>query len=149
MRFLATVRLNGKTATGIPVPPEIVEALGHSRRPPVRITINGYTYRNTIATMSGEYMLSVSAEVREKAGISAGDEVEVDLELDTAPREVKLPSDLEAALQGDAEARSFFDGLSYSKQRWFVDWIEGAKREETRQGRVEKSLEMLREGRSR
>ena len=149
MRFRAEVRATGKNTTGIPVTPEIVEALGRGKRPPVRITINGYSYRNTVASMNGEYMLSVSKEVREKAGISAGEEVDVVLELDDAPRTVEVPPDLDEALRGVADARAFFAGLSYSKQRWFVDWIEQARKAEIRQGRVEKAVEMLKEGRSR
>jgi hypothetical protein len=88
MRFRATIRPSGKTATDIPVPDEVVESLGSGKRPSVRVTINGYTYRATVGSIRGEFMLSVSAEVRERSGVAAGDEVDVDVELDTEPREV-------------------------------------------------------------
>ncbi|HSH80217.1 MAG TPA: DUF1905 domain-containing protein, partial [Herpetosiphonaceae bacterium] len=107
MTFRAIVELGGKTATGISVPPEIVAALGSSKRPAVQLTINGHTYRSTVAPLGGAFMLPVSAEVRAAAGIAAGDEVEVDVELDTAPREVTVPPDFAEALDGDADARRF------------------------------------------
>lgn len=147
MKFRTILLLGGKTATGIRVPPEIVASLGPSKRPAVSATINGYTYRSTIAPLGGEFMLPVSAEVREKAGVAAGDEVEVDLELDTAPREVTVPPDFAAALDADPAARRFFDGLSYSNRQRFVLSIEDAKTPETRQRRIAKSVSTLHEGR--
>ena len=148
MRFRAIVQLGGKTATGIEVPPEIIAALGSSKRPAVRVTINGYTYRSTVAPLGGKFMIPVSAEVREAAAVSAGDEVDVDLELDLEPREVTVPPDFAEALDGDAEARRFFDGLSYSNKRRIVMSIEEAKTAETRQRRITKAVSMLREGRT-
>lgn len=147
MKFRTEIQLSGKTATGIRVPEEIVAALGSGQRPAVRVTINGYTYPSTVARMGGEYMLPVSAEVRENAGVAAGDEVEVDVQLDTEPREVTVPADFAEALDRDADARRFFDGLSYSNKRRIVLSIEGAKTEETRQRRIDKSISMLHEGR--
>jgi bifunctional DNA-binding transcriptional regulator/antitoxin component of YhaV-PrlF toxin-antitoxin module len=147
MRFRAVIQLGGKTATGIAVPAEVVESLGSSKRPAVSVTINGYTYRSTIAPLGGQFMIPVSAEVRENAGVAAGDEVEVDVELDTAPREITVPPDFAEALAGDTEARQFFDELSYSNKRRFVLSIEEAKTAETRQRRIEKAISMLREGR--
>lgn len=148
MTFRAEVQAHGKTATGIQVPDDVVSALGTSKRPPVQATINGYTYRSTVARMGGVFMLPISAEVRERAGVAAGDEVEVDLQLDTEPREVDVPADFAEALKGDEEARRFFDGLSYSKQRWFVLSIEGAKTDATRERRIAKAVSMLQEGRT-
>jgi hypothetical protein len=147
MRFRTTVELGGKTATGIRVPAEVVAALGQGKRPAVRVTINGYTYRSTVAVMGGEYMLPVSAEVRSGAGLAASDEVEVDLALDTEPREVTVPADFAAALDREPAARRFFDGLSYSNRRRLVLSIEQAKSDQTRQRRIEKSVGSLREGR--
>ncbi|MEA2844373.1 MAG: hypothetical protein QOJ69_2044, partial [Actinomycetota bacterium] len=98
MRFRTTLELGGKTATGIRVPDEVVEGLGSGKRPPVRVTINGHTYRSTVAVMGGAFMVGVSAEERSKAGVAAGDEVDVDIELDTEPREVVVPPDFAAAL---------------------------------------------------
>jgi hypothetical protein len=147
MRFHATVEPSGRTATGIRVPPETVENLGPSRRPAVRVTINGYTYRSTVAPMNGAFMLPVSAEVRERAGVDAGDEVHVDVELDTEPRRVTVPPDFEQALDLDQDARRFFDGLSYSSKRRFVTPIEEARTAETRQRRIATAVSTLRQGR--
>jgi hypothetical protein len=149
MRFRAEILLNGKTATGIRVPPEIVDGLGGGRKPAVLVRLGDFTYRSTIATMGGDFMLPVSAENREAAGVSAGDKVDVEVELDTKPREVDVPADLATALGAEPEAKAFFDGLSYSNQRWHVLSVEGAKTQETRQRRVEKSVGMLRERRAR
>jgi hypothetical protein len=148
MRFRTKLLLAGKTATGFVVPPEVVEGLGAGKRPAVRVTINGFTYRNTIATMGEYYMLGVSAENRAGAGVVAGDELDVEIELDTQAREVTVPPELVEALAGDPAARKFFDGLSYSQKRWFADPIRDAKTAETRQRRIDKALTMLREGRS-
>jgi len=147
MRFRATVELGGKTATGFRVPAEVVEGLGSGRKPAVSVTINGHTYRSTIATMDGVFMLPVSAEVRAAAGVGAGDAVDVDIALDTAPREVIVPPDLAAALEAATDARRFFEGLSYSNKRRIVMPIEDAKTTETRQRRIDKAVEALREGR--
>jgi hypothetical protein len=148
MRFHSVVQLGGKTATGIPVPEEVVTSLGSSKRPPVRVTINGHTYRSTLASRSGQFMLPISAENRSSAGVAAGDEVEVDIELDTAPREVTVPPDLAEALERDVDAKRFFEELSYSQKQRHVLPIEQAKTAETRHRRIAKALSMLREGRS-
>jgi len=149
MRFRTTVDLNGTTATGMRVPPEIVEALGSGKRPPVLVTINGYTYRSTVAVMGGESLIGVSSEHRAGAGVAAGDEVDVELELDTAARTVTVPADFAAALDEDPTARATFDGLSYSNKSWHVLSIDGAKTDETRQRRIVRSIDALREGRIR
>jgi Bacteriocin-protection, YdeI or OmpD-Associated/Domain of unknown function (DUF1905) len=148
MRFQSIVQLGGKTATGIPVPEEVVSDLGPSKRPPVRVTINGHTYRSTVASRGGEFVLPISAENREGAGVVAGDEVDVDIELDTEPREVAVPPDFAEALDRDEEARRSFDGLSYSQRQRHVLSIEGAKTSETRQRRIAKAVGELREGRT-
>lgn len=147
MRFSTTIELGGKTATGMEVPPAVVEALDAGKRPPVRVTINGYTYRSTIAPYSGRYYLPVSKEVREASGVAAGDEVEVEVALDTEPREVAVPPDFAEALAADADASRFFDGLSYSNRRRIVMGVEEAKTPETRQRRIAKSVAMLHDGR--
>lgn len=148
MRFRATILLSGKTATGIRVPDEVVASLGPSKRPPVRVTIKGHTYRSTVAVMGGEFMLPVSAEQRDSAGVAAGDEVDVDLELDAEPREVTVPPDFADALDHDAHARRNFDELSYSRKQGYVLPIEGARTAETRQRRIAKAVSMLRESRT-
>ena len=144
MRFRTTVELGGKTATGFEVPPEVVEALGSGKRPAVTVTVNGHTYRSTVAPMGGRYLLPLSAENRTAAGVAAGDEVDVDVELDTAPRVVEVPGDLRAALDADPAAKAAFERLSYSHQRQHVLAVEGAKAAETRARRIAKSLAMLR-----
>jgi hypothetical protein len=149
MRFRTTILQSGKTTTGIRVPDEIVEALGAGRRPPVRITINGYTYRSTVAVMGGDYMVGVNAENRAGAGVAGGDEVDVEIELDTAPREVEVPADLAAALDAEPNARRTFDGLSYSNRSWHVLQVTGARADETRQRRIAKSVQALKDGRIR
>lgn len=148
MRFKTTLELGGKTATGFRVPADVVESLGKGKRPPVLVTINGHAYRNTVAVYGDVYMLGVAAEHREAAGVKAGDGIEVDLELDTAPREVEVPADFAAALDAAPEAKRFFETLSYSNKRRFTLSIEDAKTPETRQRRIEKSVSQLGEGRS-
>jgi len=149
MRFHATIQQGDKTATGIRVPEEVVASLGSGKRPPVTVTINGYTYRNTIAVMGGVFMVGVSAEHRVGAGVAGGDEVDVEIELDSAPREVTVPDDFATALDAEPKARATFDGLSYSNKSWHVLQITGAKTDETRQRRIGKSVDMLKEGRAR
>lgn len=149
MRFRTTILQSGKTATGIVVPDEVVEALGSGKRPPVTVSIGAYTYRNTIAVMDGVYMVGVSAEHRAGAGVAGGDEVDVEIELDTGPREVSVPDDFAAALDAEPKARATFDALSYSNRSWHVLQVSGAKTDETRQRRIGKSVDMLREGRAR
>jgi hypothetical protein len=149
VRFRTTIKQSGKTATGIQVPEEVVQALGSGKRPAVTVTINGYTYRSTVAVLGGVYMVGVSAEHRAGAGVAGGDEVDVDIEPDTAPREVSVPADLAAALETEPEARRTFDGLSYSNKSWHVLQVEGAKTEETRRRRIARSVDLLRQGRAR
>ena len=149
MKFRTTIQQNGKTAMGFEVPAEVVEALGAGKRPPVTVTINGYTYRNTVAVMSGAYMIGVAGEHRAPAGIVGGEEVEVDLQLDTAPREVSVPPDFAAALDAEPAARATFDKLSYSNKSWHVLQMDGTKNPDTRARRIEKSVAALKEGRIR
>ena len=149
MRFRTTIVQSGRTTTGIEVPEEVMEALGSGKRPAVTVTINGYSYRSSVASLGGKSMVSLSAEHRAGAGVAGGDEVEVDLELDTAPREVTVPDDLAAALDAEPAARATFDGLSYSNKSWHVLQVTGARTEETRRRRITRSVEALRQGRPR
>jgi hypothetical protein len=143
MEFRSIVELGGKTATGIEVPADVVEALGSGKRPPVTVTVGGHTYRTTVAPMGGRYMIPLSAENRAASGLSAGDDVDVEIALDTAPREMKAPDDLAEALRASPEAEAFFESLSFSHKRSYVDWIESAKKDETRQRRVAQAIELL------
>ena len=149
MKFTATVQLAGKTTTGVTVPPDVVNALGAGRRPKVRVTIGEHTYRNSVAPMNGVYMLGLNADVRQQTGVAAGDTIEIDLQVDTEPREVTIPADLAAALDREPDARHFFDHLSYSNRRWHVLSIEGAKTDATRQRRIDKSITLLAAGKAR
>jgi antitoxin component of MazEF toxin-antitoxin module len=143
MRFRTTVELGGKTATGMRVPAEVVAALGAGKRPRVTVTINGGTYRSTVAAYKGAYMLPVSAENRQVTGVSAGDEVDVDLELDVQPREVAVPADLAEALDRDPAVRRRFDALAFTHQGEWVRSVEDAKKPETRRRRIDKAVESL------
>jgi len=144
MRFRATVELGGKTATGIRVPAEVVTGLGSHRRPSVRVTVGGHTYRTTVAPMGGAYFVPLSAENRTAAGVTAGDMVAVDIELDTEPREVTVPADLAAALAGQSGAGEAFGALSYTRRKEHVRQVEAAKAEATRERRIAKVLDSLR-----
>jgi len=147
---MITIRIliqgTGESAAGIHLPDDVVEGLGKGRKPPVKATINGYTWRSTVAVMGGEYWLGCSKEVRRLAGVQAGQEVDLSLELDTEERVLEVPADFSVALDAEPEARRFFDGLSYSNRRRFTYAIEDAKTPETRQRRIEKSVSRLREG---
>ena len=115
----------------------------------MRVTIRGHVFRTTVARRGERYLIGVSADNRAGAGVAGGDELDVELELDTEPREVTVPPDLADALERDAAAREFFETLSYSQKQWYVLPIEQAKQAETRERRVVKALGMLREGRKR
>jgi hypothetical protein len=143
MQFNATVRLDGKTATGIEVPSKVLADLGGGRRPRVRVSINGYTYRTTVGSMGGRSLVPVSADVRRQAGIAAGDRVLVDIVHDTDERRVQIPTDLATALDR-AHARHAFDKLSYSEQHRLVLSVEGANAAETRQRRIDRALDEVR-----
>jgi len=147
--FRAEIELAGTTATGIEVPPAVVEQLGSGKRPAVTVTFNGHSYRTTVGSMNGRFLIPVSAAIRQAAGASAGDVVDVVVELDDAPRTIEVPPDLAVGLAGDATAKAFYEGLSYSHQRAYVDWITGAKKAETRERRVAQAVDMLNAGTTR
>lgn len=125
-----------KNATGLRVPAEAVAALGSHKKPAVKVSIGGHTYRSTVAVMGGEFMLPLSLEHREAAGVQAGDQVEVTIELDLAPRTVDIPADLAAALAGQPGATAAFDALAYSVRKEYVRQVESAKAQATRDRRV-------------
>lgn len=148
MKIRVLIQGAGKTAAGMEIPDEVVTALGAGRKPPVRVTIGSHTYRSSIASMGGVFMLGISNENRARAGVAAGDVVDVDIELDTEPREVVVPPDFRAAINAESEAARFFDGLSYSNRLRHVLAVDDAKTPETRRRRIEKSVALFREGRS-
>lgn len=140
MKIQATLEAHGKTATGIEIPSVVVEELGGGRRPPVKATINGYTYRTSVGSMGGRFLLPVSAEVRQNTGVAAGDTIDVELELDDAPREVEVPDDFAEALASNPDAGAAFGSLTYSNKRRLVMAIEAAKAADTRRRRIEKTV---------
>lgn len=143
MKFKTTILQAGTTATGIVVPEAIVEQLGAGKKPPVHVTINGYTYRNTIAVMGGQFMVGVSAEHRKGANVAGGDTVSVTIELDTEVRTVEVPPAFQLALNKNAMAKKNFDALSYSKKQALVIPVKEAKSEETMLRRIEKAIQLL------
>lgn len=142
MRYRTTIALVGRN-TGIPVPDDVLEALGAGRRPPVRVTVGGHTYRSTVGSMNGQVLVSLSAENRAAAGVEGGQEVDVDLELDTASRQVEPPADLAAALSAVPRARETFARLPPSHQKEHVRSVEEAKKPETRERRIAKVVEAV------
>ena len=145
MQFTTTIVGDGNKA-GIEIPSSVVEALGAGRKPPVVVTINGRSYRSSIAVMGGKYMVGVSAANRQLTGAAAGDTVEVGLEVDNEPRVVEVPADLAAALDGAPDAKAFYATLNYSAQRRYVEPIADAKTEETRARRIAKVVTDLKAG---
>ena len=142
-KFRTKILQAGKTATGIKVPEEIVESFKAGKKPPVRITINNYTYRSTIAVMGGVYMVGISAEHRKGANVNGGEEVDVYIEHDTEIREVVAPQDFRKALDNNSVAKKNFEALSYSNKKWHILQIEGAKAAETRARRIVNSISLL------
>jgi hypothetical protein len=142
MKLRTPLISTGGNTAGIKLDPNFVESLGKGKRPPVKITVNGHSWRSTVAVMGGEYWLGVAMEHRAAAGVKAGQEIEADIELDTAPREVEVPEDFAAALD-EAGLRSAFDKLAPSHRKEHVRSINEAKAAETRQRRIEKAVEML------
>ena len=139
MRFRAELQLFGKTATGLVVPESVITALDGGRRPAVTVRIGTYSWRTTIAPYGGQFLLGISAENRAGGGVSAGDVLDVDVELDTAPREVEVPDDLAEALDA-AGARAAFDRLSYTHRKEHIRAVEEAKRPQTRQRRIDAAV---------
>ncbi len=134
---------DGLNATGIRIPAEVVAALGTQKRPKVKVTVNGYTYRNTVAVFGDVFMVGVSQAHREASGLKACNQIEVTLELDTEPRTVEVPEDLRAALSEKAGAMDKFDALAFSRRKEFVRQVEEAKAQETRERRIAKIVAEL------
>jgi bacteriocin resistance YdeI/OmpD-like protein/uncharacterized protein DUF1905 len=149
LQLAATLVPRGPAAAVV-LTEEQVNAVGEgAKRFPVVATVNGYTWRTTVTRMRGEFLLGLNREVRRHARVEAGDTVDVELTLDTAPRDVEVPLALAAALAQDATARANFDRLAYTHRKEYARWIDEAKRDETRQRRVSKALELLRQGKTR
>ena len=137
--FTTTILLDEKVnATGIRVPPENIEELGKGKKPPVKVTLNGFTYQSTVAAYGDLYMLPLSQERREAAGVKPGDTLEITLELDLEPRTLEVPKDLAAALAAQPGARETFDAQNYSSRKEYVRQVASAKAPETRERRIAK-----------
>lgn len=149
MKYRTTIEGAGKSAAGIEVPADVVEALGGGKRARVVVRLNDYTYRNAIGVVDGRSMIGVSNEHRAASGLAPGDEVEVELKLDTAPREVVVPPELQAALDAEPMARATFDRLSPSNRGWHASQVTGTTNEETRSRRIEKQIAALKAGKPR
>lgn len=144
--FTTTIHSNGGTTAGIEVPQDVVAALGAGKRPLVKVTLDGrYTFSYTLGVMGGRTLIGLSAAHRKASGLSVGDAVEVDVELDTTPREVVVPPELVAAFASDAVAKAAWDGLSFTTRKEHARSIDEAKSLETRARRVDKALRMLRD----
>jgi hypothetical protein len=146
LTFRTTLQKRGPAAAVVLDDDQVDEIGEGAKRFPVRATVNGYMWRTSVARMRGEFMVGLPREVREGADAQAGDAVEVTLELDTAPREVEVPEALAAALETDGAAKAVFDGLAFTHRKEYSRWVAEAKREETRDRRVAKALEMLHAG---
>ena len=140
------LQAEGLNATGISVPPAVIAALGKQKRPKVVVTVNGYTYRTTVAPYGDVFMIPVSQEHRAAAGLKAGDQIEVTLDLDLEPRTVEVPADLAAALAGKPGAAAAFDKLSYSVRKEHVRQVESAKAQDTRERRIAAIVAKVSEG---
>jgi hypothetical protein len=149
VEFRAELETSGGTTAGFEVPRQVVDELGGGGHPKVVVRLNGFEFRTSIARMGGRFMLGLSNERRAAAGVTPGQTLDMQVELDTAPREIEVPEDLAAALAADPGAKAFFDSLSYSKQQWHTLQVSGAKQPETRARRVAASVAMLHEGRAR
>jgi hypothetical protein len=144
MKLRTELLATGTNTTGIELTPAQVEELGGGQRPAVNVRVNGFAYRTSVGSMGGRFLIPVSAERRAAAGVKAGDTIEVELALDTAPRELAVPADLAATLGAEASARAAFDKLSYSARQRHVLAVEGAKSAETRARRIAKIVDELR-----
>ncbi len=128
----------------IRVPPEVLTALGQRKRAPVKVTINATSFRTTIAVYGGKSYVGVRREIREAAGVTAGDQLTVGLEFDAELRTVDLPEALRVTLEGDSKAAAAFEKLSYTRKKEFVEWLMGAKQPEMQRRRLAQVMAMLR-----
>lgn len=149
IRFTTRLEKKGPAAAVVLDDGQVAAVGEGAKRFPVVATVNGYTWRTSVARMGGAFLVGLNREVRESAGVEAGDEVDVAIELDGAPREVEVPDDLAAALDADPAVRATFDGMAFTHRKEYVRWVTEAKREDTRTRRVEQAVEMIRAGRTR
>jgi Bacteriocin-protection, YdeI or OmpD-Associated/Domain of unknown function (DUF1905) len=149
IRFRALLQRRGPAAAVVLDETQVAAVGEGAKRFPVVATVNGYTWRTSVARMGGEFVLGLNREVRDGAGVQAGDEAEVTIELDEAPREVEVPADLAAALAADPRAAASFGRMAFTHRKEYARWIAEAKRDDTRQRRLAQAVEMIRAGKSR
>jgi hypothetical protein len=144
--FTAVIQNAGGGGAFVEVPFD-VEAVFGSKKPKIKAMIEGVPYRGVLTRMGTEcHLLIILKQIREQTGKTFGDEVRITVEPDTEPRLVEIPRDLMKELKKEQEAKVFFDRLSYTHQKEYVTWITEAKKEETRQNRILKTIEMLKKG---
>jgi hypothetical protein len=146
LELTAELQARGPAAAFVLSEEQVAELGEGAKRFPVSATVNGYTWRTSVARMRGEFLLGLNREVRQNAKVEAGDTATIVIELDSEPREVAVPEDLSVALSAHAELQQRFDGLAFTHRKEFVRWIEEAKKPETRERRVVKTLEMISRG---
>jgi hypothetical protein len=149
IRFKAQLQARGPAAAVVLDDAQVAVVGEGAKRFPVVATVNGYTWRTSVARMSGEFLLGLNRDVRQQAGVEAGDRVEVVIQLDEAPRDVDVPEPLAAALATDPKAKAAFDAMAFTHRKEYARWVAEAKRDETRQRRVQLALEMIRSGKTR
>ena len=144
--FTATIQNAGGGGAFVEVPFDVEKEFG-SKKPKIKAMIEGVPYRGLLVRMGGEcHMLLILKGIREQTGKTFGDQVKITVEPDTEPRVIEVPKDLLKEFKKDKDAKAFFDKLSYTHQKEYVRWIEEAKKDETRQGRIVKTMEMLKKG---
>lgn len=143
LKFRTTLLQSGKTATGIKIPDQVIGELNAGKKPPVKVTINGFTYRSTVAVMGGAFMVGVSAENRAGANVNGGDQIDVTIELDTEPREVAIPVEFKKALDKNATAKKIFETFSNSRKKALTLPIANAKSMEAKQRNITKAMDVL------
>lgn len=127
------------------IPFDVEKEFG-AKRVKVNATFDALPYRGSIVRMSGCYLIGITQELRKRMGKGPGDTVRVTVEKDEEERNVELPEDFSALLSNHGDAMSTFDKLSFTKKKEYVTWITGAKKVETRDARIEKALQLLKEG---
>lgn len=145
MRFQTTIHQIGNN-TGILVPEAVLDELGGTRRPAVVVTVGALTYRSTVGRRGDDFLIALSAENRRRSGVGGGDVVDVEIELDTAPRQVAVPEALAESFAAEPVLAQRFESLSYSNRKRLAAAVETARTSETRQRRIDKVLAELREG---
>ena len=144
--FTAVIQNAGGGGAFVEVPFDVEKEFG-SKKPKVKAMIEGVPYRGLLTRMGGDHhLLIILKGIREQIGKTFGDEVTITVEPDTEPRLIEIPAELQKAFKAQKEAKTFFDKLSYTHQREYVMWINEAKREETRQNRIVKTIDMLKKG---